>query len=371
MNRKLEELIITDENLHEVFAVGLVDMPAIEVNWMKFSKEEPTHKFSIDKVKRIVTGPLAIPNLEIFRNNGTEEDKYVFFSEETIARLAEKFMRFSHQNTITHNHIFNIAGNTVIESWLIEDTEIDKSYKLGYRNLPKGTWMISVKVQDEKYWNEFIESGILKGFSLECNLDNKPVEMKKTKNKKQIKISMKKLLEFLKNLNFNSETSTEDEIVQLEAAMFQLSFMDGERTLDIDDMFIATYLDDSSFPTEGEHLVKSLDLTADYKLLVGAEGKVLAIITSYGIESEGEMSEEVATTEEVTTEMSDESKNEIESLKIENKNLMSKIAELSSTITKMSKEKSKPIEVKNIVDKSQKVDNSTTSLSEILKNRKK
>lgn len=364
----IEEWFISDEQLHQVFAVGLVDSPAIEVNWKKFSKTK-VEKFSIDKAKRILTGPLAIPNLEIYRSN---PDRYVYFSEETIAKLSENFFKYSHQNTTTHNHIFNIPGNTVIESWLVEDPETDKSKALGY-TLPKGTWMISVKVQDEKYWNEFIETGILKGFSLEGNFDDKVIQMNeqkdlgetpKKKRKNKWRNSMKKLLEFIKSMNFSADQTVADITEELEAASLLMAFNEGERAIEIDNMFIGTYMDDMSFVTEGEHTVTNPDMTADYILMFGAEGKLLNFVTPWGLGMD--TTEEVVETEtelEVVAEMNAEKQDELDSLKIENKNLEVKIAELTTKIEQMSKQTNKPIEVKNTVDKSKKVEEKTYQLS--------
>jgi hypothetical protein len=367
MNRIIEELIISDELIHQVFAVGLVDKPAIDINWMKFSKEESIHKFSIDKAKRIITGPLAIPNLEIFRKDPEPDGKWVYFSEETIAKLAENFLKFSHQGTTTHNHAFNLAGNTVIESWLVLDPENDKSNKLGYRNLPKGTWMISVKVQDESYWNDMIETGILKGFSLEGSFDAKTVQM--AKQKKHIKISMKKLLEFLKNMKFSADTEIADENIELEAAMFQLSFDEDGRVIDVDTMFMASYVDDSTMLSEGEHMVKSLDLTADYILVIGMEGKVLSIVTPWGLETATSDNAPVETIPVDTTAQAKDFTSEITEMQLQLANLIKQNAELNSKVTIMSKQSKEKITVKSELDKSEKSVNEI-SLGSIIKNRK-
>jgi hypothetical protein len=33
--------------------------------------------------------------------------------------------------------------------------------------MPKGTWMVSVKVNNEEVWEEFVKTGKVKGFSIE------------------------------------------------------------------------------------------------------------------------------------------------------------------------------------------------------------
>ena len=59
-----------------------------------------------------------------------------------------------------------INNLTVVESWIVEDTEMDKSKKYGL-SVPKGTWMISMKVENQEVWNDYIKTGKVKGFSIE------------------------------------------------------------------------------------------------------------------------------------------------------------------------------------------------------------
>jgi hypothetical protein len=58
-----------------------------------------------------------------------------------------------------------LEGMSVVESWIIEDEKQDKSAKYGF-NLPKGTWMISMKVNNDEIWNK-VKAGEVKGFSIE------------------------------------------------------------------------------------------------------------------------------------------------------------------------------------------------------------
>ena len=63
-------------------------------------------------------------------------------------------------------HQVDIQGLSVVESWIIEDTDMDKSKKYGL-SLPKGTWMVSVKVNNDDIWNNYVKEGKVKGFSIE------------------------------------------------------------------------------------------------------------------------------------------------------------------------------------------------------------
>jgi len=117
--------------------------------------------------KRIVTGPAMIPDIEIPRKAEDGSKYYVYFTEDTIRQIAEKFMRQMklNQTNIEHDTEDVREKNYVYESWIIEDPEMDKSKAMGFK-LPKGTWMISMRVMDNTSW-DLIKQGKIKGFSVE------------------------------------------------------------------------------------------------------------------------------------------------------------------------------------------------------------
>jgi hypothetical protein len=156
------ELVIKDETKDGVFAVSLVEKPAIEENFIALSEHEIELK-AIDE-KRIVLGAALIPNKRIFRKDKDKEFE-IFFSKETVKRASELvFMRGQHQNA-TENHAVKVDGMTIVESWIIEDSKKDKSafYEM---SLPVGTWMIAMKVDNDETW-EKVKKGEFKGFSIE------------------------------------------------------------------------------------------------------------------------------------------------------------------------------------------------------------
>jgi hypothetical protein len=123
-------------------------------------------KFSDDE-KRIITGPAMIPNMMIPRIDPiTGEKYYVFYKEETIKKISEKFLaQNKHNNTdINHSDIIT-TDNTLLESWIVENPELDKIKALGYEDIPKGSWIVSYKVNNDDTWKK-IKSGELKGFSI-------------------------------------------------------------------------------------------------------------------------------------------------------------------------------------------------------------
>jgi phage head maturation protease len=161
---KVLELIIDEKDLKGgINAVSVVEAPAIEENFVALAKHEVELK-EIDTEKRILMGAALIPNKKIYRRN-KEEEFYIYFSEDTVRRAMELFFINGNQSSATFEHKKAITGMTAVESWLIEDEKMDKSQLYGF-NLPKGTWMISMKVDNDEVWQD-VKDGKIKGFSIE------------------------------------------------------------------------------------------------------------------------------------------------------------------------------------------------------------
>ena len=159
------ELLI-DETKEEmgINAVSVVESPAIEENFIALQKHEVELK-EVDTEKRILMGAALIPNKQIYRKN-KDKEFYIYFSEDTVRKASELFLMRSNQNNATYEHERKmLEGMSVVESWIIEDEKLDKSVKYGF-NLPKGTWMISMKVNNDEVWKK-VKEGEVKGFSIE------------------------------------------------------------------------------------------------------------------------------------------------------------------------------------------------------------
>ena len=161
---KIIELLLDEENeVSGVDAVSLVSMPAIESSWVAL-KDQEIKLAKVDEEKRIVMGAALIPNKPIFRRDG-EETYYVYFSKDTIRRASELFFQKGNQSNATLEHEMKANNLTVFESWIVEDSEKDKSaiYDL---DAPVGSWVISMKIEDDKVW-ESVTNGLYTGFSIE------------------------------------------------------------------------------------------------------------------------------------------------------------------------------------------------------------
>ncbi len=197
---RIVELVIDENDLESgIEAVSVVNAPAIEENFIALKKHELELK-EIDKEKRILMGAALVPNKQIYRRNDKNEEYYIYFSEDTVRKASELFLMRSNQNNATYEHEKKLNGMSVVESWIIEDEKLDKSVKHGFK-LPKGTWMISMKVNNEDVWKD-VKDGKVKGFSIEGYFADK-YEMKQEQIEKQETIE---LLKELLNVNLESYT---------------------------------------------------------------------------------------------------------------------------------------------------------------------
>jgi hypothetical protein len=165
------ELLI-DETKEEmgINAVSVVESPAIEENFIALKKHEVELK-EVDAEKRILMGAALVPNKQIYRRN-KDKEFYIYFSEDTVRKASELFLMRSNQNNATLEHERKMLdGMSVVESWIIEDEKTDKSRLYNF-NLPKGTWMISMKVNNDDVWQK-VKDGEVKGFSIEGHFVDK------------------------------------------------------------------------------------------------------------------------------------------------------------------------------------------------------
>ena len=168
-NTKIVELVIDEENNEAltIDAISLVHSPAIEENFVFFGKDKNNLTFAkVDKEKRMLISPALIPNKQIFRYDpNTDQEYYVYFSPETVRKSAELYLKHNNHHKATYEHQDRVAGVLTTESWIIEDPKMDKSKLYGY-NLPKGTWMVSMKINNNELWDR-IKAGEIKGLSIE------------------------------------------------------------------------------------------------------------------------------------------------------------------------------------------------------------
>ena len=162
---KIVELILDEEQEESgIEAISIVESPAIESDFVALKAEE-IKLAEVDTDKRILLGALLIPNKPIYRT-GDEGDYYIFFSKDTIVKASQMYLKNGYQNNSTLEHEKALNGLTLVESWIVEDEVQDKSRKYGL-DVPVGTWMGAVKVNNENIWQEYVKTSKVKGFSIE------------------------------------------------------------------------------------------------------------------------------------------------------------------------------------------------------------
>ena len=169
---KVYELVIEDKE-DEIFAISLVENPAIESDWVYFDKEVIQFA-AIDTEQKMLIGPILIPDKKILRVDAEGQPYHVYFTKETVKILAQNYLRKKYTDSATLEHDRKIRGVDLVESW-VKDGQLDKSNNYGL-NVPKGTWLGIFKITDDKLWNDFIKTGKVKGFSIEGLFSHKLVE---------------------------------------------------------------------------------------------------------------------------------------------------------------------------------------------------
>ena len=170
---ELFELILQDEE-DGIFANSLVAAGAIERDFVYFSNEVLFAEVSDEK--RLVAGPMLIPNKKILRLTEDGERYYVYFSEETIENVARKFMKNGFGREVTLEHGDKTSGVYLTELWLVEQPLKDKSNLYGF-TLPKGTLFAVYKVENEQVWQK-VKDGTFNGYSIEGLFEHRKSDLK-------------------------------------------------------------------------------------------------------------------------------------------------------------------------------------------------
>ena len=203
---RIVELILDDQQLASgIDAISIVEAPAIESNFIALKSHEI--KFAqVDAEKRILMGPVLIPDKPIFRKqvmNGEMQEFYVYFSKDTVRKASQMFLMKGKQGNATIEHELAVKGVCMVETWIKEDMEKDKSAIYGM-NDPIGTWMGCLKVSNDEVWAD-AKDGKFKGFSIEGYFADKSMPLSKveTDDEKLAKV-IDILTEFQKSNKVNN-----------------------------------------------------------------------------------------------------------------------------------------------------------------------
>ena len=200
---KIIELILDEEQDDiGIEAISIVESPAIESDFVALNQQE-IKLAEIDTEKKILLGALLIPNKPIYRN-GDEGEYYIYFSKDTIVKASQLFLQNGNQSESTLEHSKVLQGLTLVESWIVEDEVQDKSRKYGL-NVPVGTWMGAVKVNNSKIWDDYVKTKKVKGFSIEGYFADKMEQTKKVDKEDMEENISEEIINQIKNILTKNE----------------------------------------------------------------------------------------------------------------------------------------------------------------------
>ena len=189
---KIVELIIDEDDMYSgIDAISLVDSPAIEENFVALNKQKKYSFKTVNNEKRVLMGALLVPNKTIYRKDGDEE-YYIYFSKATIKKASEMYLMNGKQNNSTLEHNLKLSGISLVESWIVEDKDKDKSSIYGL-DVPVGTWVGAVKVNNDEVWNEYVKTGKVRGFSIEGYFADKTEKMSNIENEIEAGLKLLKI----------------------------------------------------------------------------------------------------------------------------------------------------------------------------------
>ena len=203
------ELVIDEqsEEFSGIEAISVVESPAIEEDFIALKNEDKIRLAEVSKEKRLLMGAALIPDKPIYRKSGDHEF-YIYFSKDTVAKASQMFLKSGNQGQATMEHATKkLDGMTVVESWIVESDLYDKSKKYGL-DMPIGTWMVSMKVDNDEIWNNYVKKNKIKGFSIEGyfadKLSNRPKDKRKDTYSEDDKL-LKEIIDVLKESKTNSK----------------------------------------------------------------------------------------------------------------------------------------------------------------------
>lgn len=180
---------VDDENT-KMEVVSLVDMPAIEVDFLSFNKTQEPMRFSVqNEEQRMLLGPVMIPELPIYRETLDGMPYYIVYDAQTIHKMAEKYFAENRINNVDTNHSFELVeGVTLVQAFF---KNVEKGINpVGFEDLPDDTLFFQFHVTSDEIWAG-VKDGKWKGFSLAGTFGIEPVQMQN--NKKSNTKEMSKL----------------------------------------------------------------------------------------------------------------------------------------------------------------------------------
>jgi hypothetical protein len=149
----------------EKFEINVNALP----NFINEASSGKKHNFAAElQEKQMLVGPLMTPSKLITRLDENGEEYQVFFTAETIEKIAYKMMqdKLVDKVNIEHDMADSVDDVYLVETWIVKDPEHDKATLYGFSPV-LGEWYGIYKVGNGRIWNEYVKTGKVKGFSVE------------------------------------------------------------------------------------------------------------------------------------------------------------------------------------------------------------
>jgi len=185
INEDLSGLELKQQGIQNI---ALVDSPAMLTEWLMFDQHKQVEfKMALQEEQRIITAPVIIADLPIFRKvneDGIEKEFYVVYTKDTNMKILQKYMIDGNQRKVklTHDTQDLSKGVFVFEIFISDESRGILAPK-GFEHLSDGTIYCSMKINNEAIWKE-AKAGKVNGISLEgffdlekeIDLDEKQIE---------------------------------------------------------------------------------------------------------------------------------------------------------------------------------------------------
>ena len=298
-----------------VFAISLVKTPATEETFIAMSAQEEMIKMAkVNEEQRLVMGLVLQPEQLILRQDESSGEKFnIVFSADTIKELSHNFFKSGFQLNSKLEHNSPIKDVTFVESWIVENSEIDKSANFGM-NFPKGSWIATMKVDNDDIWNNYVKTGEVEGFSVDAMVDLEEINLKS-----EIKMSENKsIITMLKEIISGAEKVEETVEVALGSAKsgdLDIQF-EGDSLKVGASVFVMNEeekvaLPDGSYELDGAGTIEVKDGSVESM----GEVEEAKPEEEAEVEAKEEEVEEVKAEEEVVTEETDSPSNELDTIK--------------------------------------------------------
>lgn len=149
-----------------VFAISLVENPAVGINFLYFNKDEKLQVFAVQsEEEHVAFGVIMLADTPIYRNDPTIGEHLVQFTKNTVKNIVKRYAQNKLNDSVTVGHESKANDVYLFESYII-DRVLGINPPTAFANIPDGSWIGKFQVDNPEVWAA-IKEGTFKGFSIE------------------------------------------------------------------------------------------------------------------------------------------------------------------------------------------------------------